>query len=50
MAGCLKRRTLAAGLGIIEMCSSNEKGAPHASHLGTGDHTEPTEAEQDWSR
>jgi hypothetical protein len=27
--------TLAAGLGIMEVCSSNEMGAPNASHLGT---------------
>jgi hypothetical protein len=32
--------TLAAGLGIMEVCSSNEMGAPNASHLGTGD-TQP---------
>ena len=39
---------LAAGLGIMEMCSSNEIGASNASHLGTGDHAaEPTEADQD---
>jgi hypothetical protein len=25
--------TLAAGLGIMEVCSSNEMGAPNASHL-----------------
>jgi hypothetical protein len=43
--------TLAAGLGIMEVCSSNEMGAPNASHLGTGDHAaEPTEAYQDQSR
>jgi hypothetical protein len=43
--------TLAAGLGIMEVCSSNEMGAPNASHLGTGDHAaEPTEADQDQSR
>ena len=36
------------GLGIMEVCSSNEMGAPNASHLGTGDHAaEPTEADQD---
>jgi hypothetical protein len=31
----VKRRilTLAAGLGIMEVCSSNEMGAPNASHL-----------------
>jgi|GEM_PF-5493908 len=49
----LKRRILtsAAGLGIMEVCSSNEMGAPNASHLGTGDHAaEPTEADQDQSR
>ena len=36
----LKRRilTLAAGLGVMEVCSSTEMGAPGASHLGTGDH------------
>jgi hypothetical protein len=33
---------LAAGVGIIEVFSSNEMGAPNASHLGTGDHAEPT--------
>jgi hypothetical protein len=46
----LKRRilTLAAGLGIMEVCSSNEMCAPNASHLGTGDHASvPTEADQD---
>ena len=35
----------------MEVCSSNEMGAPNASHLGTGDHAaEPTEANQDQSR
>jgi hypothetical protein len=35
----------------MEMCSSNEIGAPNASHLGTGDHAaEPSEADQDQSR
>jgi len=29
---------LAAGLGIMEGCSSNERDAPNISHLGTGDH------------
>ena len=29
---------LAAGLGIMEGCSSNERDAPNTSHLGTGDH------------
>jgi hypothetical protein len=34
-----------------KVCSSNEMGAPNASHLGTGDHAaEPTEADQDQSR
>jgi hypothetical protein len=35
MAEVLKWRilTLAAGLGIMEVCSSNEMGAPNASHL-----------------
>ena len=43
--------TLAAGLGNMEVFSSNEMGAPNASHLGTGDHAaEPTEADQDQSR
>ena len=37
--------TLAAGLGITEVCSSNEMGAPNASHLETGDEAEPTEAD-----
>jgi hypothetical protein len=43
--------TLAAGRGIMEVCSSNDMGAPNASHLRTGDHAaEPTEADQDQSR
>src|ERR1035441_10289953 len=43
--------TLAAGLGLMEVCSSNEMGAPNATHLGTGDHAaEPSEADQDQSR
>ena len=29
----LRILTLAAGLGIMEVCSSNEMGAPNASHL-----------------
>jgi hypothetical protein len=37
--------TLAAGLGIMEVCSSNEMGAPNASHLGAGDH-EPNRPKQ----
>lgn len=42
---------MAVGLGIMEVCSSNEMGAPNASHLGTGDHAaKPTEADQDQSR
>jgi hypothetical protein len=40
----------AGGSGLMEVCSSNEMGAPNASHLGTGDHAaEPTEADQDQS-
>jgi hypothetical protein len=42
---------IGGGSGIMEMCSSNEIGAPNASHLGTGDHAaEPTEADQGQSR
>jgi len=48
MAEYLKRRilTLAAGLGIMEVCSSDEMGAPNASHLEQ-ETTQPNRPKQD---
>src|SRR6202163_4552081 len=40
----LKRRILTLrDLGAMEVCSSNEMGAPGASHLGAGDHGPKTD-------